>query len=166
MTLALGQSLGKAVRKGAAKGLNTSGDDLAGRAIGEAPVDSGELRASAAYPAVDPTHAASEDNLSSTVSFNRPYAAAQHEGEIVYQDPVTYVVHEHTRITPGGGLTVVREHTATIGPGVVELRNHPRGGKSHYLSDPHKQMFNEYEKMVALEVEAAVTEWAKSLRLA
>lgn len=151
------------VRKGGANGLNQCADDLAGKAISEAPIETGELRASAVYPAIDPSHAASQVELEAIVSFNKVYAAAQHEGQIVYEAPVTYVVNEYTRTTKTGAV-VVREHTATIGPGVVELRNHPRGGKSHYLSDPFKAGINRYEEIVAAAVKKEVEEWAAKRR--
>jgi hypothetical protein len=149
------------IRRSAADGINDAANDLAGRSMGQAPVDTGELRASAAYPAVDPRSRATPVTLLATVSFNKVYAHAQHAGEIVYPLAVTYHVREHERRKPKGGVTMVRSHAAVIGPGVVELRVHPRGGKDHYLSDPLKAMTPRYEAYVGAKVKVALELWAR-----
>lgn len=71
-------------------------------AIQGAPVEEGTLRGSTVVDDATPEH------LVATMSFNTPYAAAQHEG---------YAVQMR------GGREVI-----------IHFRNHPRGGGDHYLS--------------------------------
>jgi hypothetical protein len=132
----------KEAKQGAADGINASGDDLAGQAIAETPVEEGTLRASARYPANDSESAATPNVLEAQVSFNTPYAAAQHEGQALQ--------HRQFAVKPDGhggfftDINDIKPHTV-----LWVVKNHPGGGKSHYLSDPLKAMVNRYEQAIA-----------------
>lgn len=87
---------------------------------GKAPMNSIDHRATPAYPIAQ-------------VSYDTPYAMAQHEGEMEY-------------INPRSGKTVrwvARSYTKP-------------GSKSHYLEDPFKMMLPELEGFVAASVQEAL----------
>lgn len=130
-----GQEIAELMQKTTAHTLNVIGDDLAGRSTAETPVESGELRGSARYPSNDPPSAAEPEHLEAMVSFNTPYAAAQHEG---------IALQHRTKPHPHEVLWVVK--------------NHPGGGKSHYLSDPFKEMVPRYEAAIAAAIKKALEE--------
>lgn len=144
-----GEQLINLVKKGAVDALNLSADDLAGRAISETPVREGELRASARYPGNDPESRATPDNLIAQVSFNTPYAAAQHEGRALQHRKyaVKPIVKEGKTVGFFTDKSVVDPHTV-----LWVVKDHPGGGKSHYLSDPFKSMVARYEAVVAANI--------------
>lgn len=127
-----GAQVARVICESASEFINISCNDLAGRAIEDAPVDTGTLRGSAGYPAVDPSHAATPEELEGTVSFNTVYAAAQEVGEMYY------LTHDNTKIV----------HWV--------VRNHPKGGKSHYLEDQVKVMAGRYEAAMGTYVARAL----------
>jgi Minor capsid protein len=105
------------VRKATARALNLLADQLAAKALQETPMVTGTLRGSEVFPSndLDGSHTATEDHLTSMVSFNTVYAQAQHEGEMTYErngKEIHWVVKRHTE----------------------------PGTKDHYLSDPYKAL--------------------------
>lgn len=117
------------VRRAAAKALNELADQVAALSTPETPIVTGTLRGSAIYPGNDAegSHTATEDDLTSMVSYNTVYAAAQHEGEMTYER--------------NGKLIhwVVKQHTEP-------------GTKTKYLEDPYKAMVPRIEPYVAAKI--------------
>lgn len=150
-----GEEVELRVRKAAANAINASGDDLAGRAIEEAPVLTGELRASARFPGNDPDARAYETDLEASVSFNTPYAAAQHEGfaEQHRQYAVVPIVKSGVVVGFFTDKTKLKPHTVQW-----VVKNHPGGGKTHYLSDPLKAMVDRYQAVIAASVKKSLEE--------
>lgn len=76
-----GAQLKAATKRGSAKGLNLAAERLRGHSVEKAPVDLGDLRGSAAVIPATPAE------LTATLVFDEPYAAAQHERDDYQHTP-------------------------------------------------------------------------------
>jgi hypothetical protein len=101
----------------AERAVTAAANDLLGRAQRDAPVDTGALRASGRVD-IDRT----PDGVDAVVSFNRPYAAAQHEG--------------HATMSRDG-----RTYEWTV-------RRNPKGGGPKYLEKNLLAMAGRYERII------------------
>jgi hypothetical protein len=106
--------------------VNDSIEHLQGSAVQEAPVETGLMRARTFV-----SIRATPRDLKAELVVNTPYAAAQHEGQITYTSP------------SGKSVTAV-------------FRNHPRGGKKKFVSDPLKANVERYRKVIAARVKQAI----------
>ena len=97
MPLLSGRELERRVREGAAEGINLCIEHLLGASVPEAPVETGELRASGHV-----ARRATPRDLVAELRFTAQHAAAQHEGEITYERGGR-VVHAVFRRYPRGG---------------------------------------------------------------
>ena len=134
------------------RAMELSADDLLARSIHDAPVEEGALRGSGARSGVEQNG----DNYSITVSFDTPYAHAQHEGYIDYgaERVVQIPAHWRTMQTSAGPRRVrVRAHTQTR-RGRVYFRHHPLGGGKKYLERNVVAMGPRYRNAIAASLRA------------
>jgi hypothetical protein len=136
--------------RGGFDGLASSIEDLMGRAVQDAPIDEGTLRQSAVIiyivngtrfeganarqeaenSVVRIVSAGLELDVRAELSFNTPYAAAQHEGialQIRDGKPVLWQVH-----------------------------NHPKGGRSKYLEANLLEMAPRYQAVIGANAKKAL----------
>jgi hypothetical protein len=144
------------IKEAAATAFNQFADGVASDSELEVPVDSGDLKASALYPANDPGSRCAPEDLwrGSEVSYNTVYAAAQHEGFAVQ-----HRMHPVVPITKKG--VVVGYFTDTSRIFIhdviwkVEHWSEP-GTKDHFLSDPLKAKSPRLEAFTGASIAAAL----------
>lgn len=140
-------------RQVAAAALNEFTDDIAEMSLVEVPKEDLELAGSILYPGNDPASRATPEDLDAEISYNTIYAAAQHEGWMIYLR-----LHPVEPVTEGGVVVGYFEDETRIEPTEifwkVEHYTTP-GTKDHYLSDPLKAKMPDMEAFIYKRVREA-----------
>jgi hypothetical protein len=147
-------SVRQKIREAAATALNRFADGVASDSELEVPVESGELKASALYPANDPASRCAPEDLvtGAMVSYNTVYAAAQHE-----EFAIQHRMHPVVPLFKKGMLVGFYTDTSKIDEHDIVWRvkqwTEP-GTKGHFLSDPLKAKTPRLEMFMAASIKS------------
>lgn len=144
------------MRVAAAGALNSFADKVHSDSEPQVPLQFGELKASALYPANDPASRCDPDNLTdgAMVSYNTVYAAAQHEGRALQHrmHPVVPIVKKGIVVGYYTDTSKIYEHEVEW----VVTKHSEIGTKDHFLSDPLKDNTPQLERFTALNIAAVL----------
>lgn len=143
----------------AAEAINDFASDIAHASLRQVPkgpreddhrgqFEEGSLAASIRYPGNDPESRADIEYMVAWISYDAPYAGAQHEG-------MATMVHKHPIIPGQEGFF---EDLTMDMPVTIEWKAEhytTPGTKSHFLSDPYKAAIPHMEPFVYARVRAA-----------
>jgi len=141
------------MREAAADALTTMAEDLAARAVADAPVDTGTLRASVSPGpggelVMREQPRSNGERIEVEVSFSTPYAAVQHEGHALMH----HKVNVYERTGPRGGWKKVGQKLVEY---TWRARRWPGGGGPKFLERNVTAQAPRYERILKAAVERA-----------